>query len=115
METLKSALHLIMPNPWLASIDLISAYHTMSIYLKHRKYLKFQWKGKLYHYNCLPNGLSQGPRCFTKLTKPINDFLRTQGHISTGYLDDSLLIGATFDACEDHIKDTKKMLKPWAL
>ena len=111
METLKSALHLITPNAWLASIDLVSAYHTVSVYPKHRKYLKFLWNGKLYQYNCLPNGLSQAPRCFTKLTKPIYARLRGQGHISTGYLDDSLLIGTTFEECEKNVAATKELFQ----
>lgn len=106
METLKSALSLITQGCWLASVDLVSAYYSVPIAEEHMKFLKFYWKGQLYHYTCLANGVSQGPRCFTKLTKPIYAILHQLGYISTGYLDDSLLVGKTFEDCLNNITKT---------
>lgn len=42
----------------------------------------------------------------SKLTKPIYGTLRKKGHISTGYLDDSLLLGKSADACKQNVIDT---------
>ena len=36
---------------------------------------------------------SKNPRIFTKLMKPVYSTLRTRGHISSGYLDDSFFTG----------------------
>ena len=106
METFKSALALIKKHDWMGSIDLYSAYYSCPIEKRDRKYLKFWWKDKLYEYTCLANGVSQGPRCFTKMTKPIYAHLHELGHISTGYLDDSLLISASAEECAQNVRDT---------
>lgn len=106
METLKAAVHLVSQNCWMASIDLVSAYYCVPIERKDRKYLKFLWQGELYEYTCYSNGLAQCPRCFTKITKPVYAHLHNLGHIITGYLDDSLLIGEEKRDCLKNIGDT---------
>jgi hypothetical protein len=63
------------------------------------KYLKFQWRGKLYQYTCFPNGLAICPRKFTKLLKPVFSNLRSIGHLSVIFIDDSYLQGADFNLC----------------
>ena len=70
MENLKSAITLMSPNCYMASIDLKDAYYSVSIDTNHRKYLRFIWKNQLFQFTCLPNGLSSAPRIFTKLMKP---------------------------------------------
>lgn len=37
METLKSALSLLTPNCWMASVDLVSAYYSVPIAKEDRK------------------------------------------------------------------------------
>ena len=46
MDTLESAIHLVTPNCFMASVDLKDAYYSVPIYKYHRKFLKFEWKGK---------------------------------------------------------------------
>ena len=75
---------------------------------KHRKYLKFRWKGVLYHYTCLPNGLCSAPRFFTKLFKPVLSHLRAQGFTSSIYLDDLFLQGDT--ECTNNVHKTVALL-----
>ena len=95
METFEYALSLIRPNCYLASIDLKDAYFTIPMAEEHRKYLRFQWRNKLWQFTCLCFGLSSAPRIFTKVMKPATATLRNLGHISANYIDDSLLIGDT--------------------
>ena len=71
-----------------------------------KTFLRFEWKGKVYEFNAFPNGLAMAPRKFTKLLKPVFSFLRSKGHISTSFLDDSLLIGNTERECVENIRDT---------
>ena len=71
MQTFTSALTLVTKGCYMASIGWKDAYYSVPIMEEYQKYLKFQWKGKLFQYTYLPNGLSSAPRIFTKLTKPI--------------------------------------------
>ena len=60
----------------------------------------------------LPNGLSSGPRKFTKLTKPPIACLRIEGVIVAIYIDDIIVIGDTFEECLiGAIKTIKLFLK----
>jgi hypothetical protein len=76
----------------MTSLDLRDAYYSVPIAESDRKYLKFCWDNNLYHFNVLPNGLSSGPRLFTKILKPPFAKLRSLGFVITGYIDDSLLV-----------------------
>ena len=84
MDTLWSAVRLMTPNCFMASINLKDAYYVVPIAEEHRKYLRFYWQGNLYQYTCMPNGLSSAPRCFTKLLKPVYSTLRQHGHLNVG-------------------------------
>jgi hypothetical protein len=70
---------------------------------QHQKYLTFVCKGTLYNFTCLPNGLASCPRKFTKLLKPVYSSLRQQGHVSSPYIDDFILIGDDYDECADNV------------
>ena len=90
----------------MASIDLKSAYYSVPIATSDRKYLRCFWREQLDQFTCLPNGLSCGPRKFTKLFKPALTELHLKGHISSGYIDDLYLQGKTYDACVHNVTDT---------
>ena len=109
MSNIMSALNLITPGCYLGSIDLVSAYYAVPIHSIHRKYFKFFWDNTLYQFNVMCNGLCQAPFIFNKLTKPIFGTLHDYGHLSTSYLDDSLLIGLNENECYNNIKDTVKL------
>ena len=111
MENAVTAIQMMRRGCFMASIDLRSAYHSVPIKKEHRKYLKFIWRGQLFQYTCFPNGLSNCPRYFTKLMKPVYAFLRSQGHISTAYIDDSYLQAQTYNSCVKNIQDTLKLLE----
>ena len=78
---------------------------------KSKKFLCFMWDGQLWQFDCLPNGLALAPRKFTKLIKPVFAHLRQQGHISTAFLDDSLLLAESELACVDNIQATVQLLR----
>ena len=54
----------------------------------------------------MPNGLSCGPREFTKLLKPALSHLHLRGHISSGYIDDLYLQGKTYKDYVHNVIDT---------
>ena len=82
------------------------AYYSVPIAISHGKYVRFSWRGQLYQFTCLPNGLSCGPRKFTKLLKPAITKLHLRGHISSGYIDDLYLQGKTYHDCVHIVIDT---------
>ena len=111
MERLCTALRLIKPGCFMGSVDLSDAYYSVNVTNNDRKYLRFLWRGKLYQYTCLPNGLSSAPRLFTKLLKPVYALLRSQGHVSVAYIDDSYLQGDSYSECLHNIHATKELFR----
>ena len=106
MDTLNTISKLVEKDCYMASIDLKDAYYSVPIAYYDRRYLKFTWRGRSYQFTCLPNGLSSGPRKFTKLLKPVLSKLHEQGHISCSYIDDLYLQGKTYDKCLHNVIDT---------
>ena len=69
METIKLILILVTPNCYMAKVDIKDAYYSVPILPEHQKYLKFYFRGILYQFTCLPNGICSCSRKFTKLLK----------------------------------------------
>ena len=110
MDTLFHVIQLMTPGCFMASVDLKDAYYSIPVAQEDRKYLRFVWENTLYQFTCLPNGLAEAPRKFTKILKVPFSELRGQGHESSVYLDDSALFGLTFDDCVQNITSTVETL-----
>ena len=110
MGNLNAALGVVRQNCYMASIDLADAYYTVPVALSDQKYLVFNFEGQLYKYACLPNRLLSAPRTFTKLIEPVLSALRKKGHQIMGYLDDSCLMGDTFEECEKAVIASVELL-----
>lgn len=93
MESLQTAIDLMTPGCYMASLDLADAYYSVPVAESDRKFLRLRWEGQLYQYTCLHNGLAQAPRNFNKILKPIFGSLAEQGHTCFGYIDDTFIIG----------------------
>ena len=109
MDTLSTAISLITPECFMASLDLKHAYYSIPIAREQQKFLKFLWNGKLYQFIALPMGLTSSPRIFTKIVKPPLAFLRKMGYTFTGYIDDFLLLGKDAVECSESIDETVKL------
>ena len=83
----------------MAATDLKDAYYSVKIDELDTKYLKFLLNSSLLKFVVLPNGLSPGPRKFTKLTTPSLALLRIQGHTIAIYIDDIISVDDTFESC----------------
>jgi hypothetical protein len=111
MDTLNTAIKLITPGCYCASIDLADAYYTVNVSPGSRKFLRFQFHGNLYEFTCLPNGLSPGPRFFTKLMKcPLSYLRRHFGYTLLAYLDDILILGSSPLEVSHAVQDTLDVL-----
>ena len=111
MDTLETAINMMTPGCFIASIDRKDAYCTVPISTDHKKNVKFIFDGSLYQYTCLPNGLSCAPRVFTKLLKPVYTTLHNLGYLSLGYIDDSYLQGDTSSECLENVNCTASLFK----
>lgn len=111
MEDIKTALRLIRPDCYFASIDLKDGYLHVPIQLKYRKYLRFTFDNKCYEFSALPFGLCTAPYIFTKILKPVVKKLRENGVVLVVYLDDILIISRTEDECKNNINLTKNLLE----
>jgi hypothetical protein len=104
MDTLETVLKLVQPGVFMASIDFTDAYYSLAIAERFCKYLRFEFENVLYEYTCLPNGLSSGPRIFTKLLKVPLAFLReTYGVTISRYIDDTLILGESQEILGQHV------------
>ena len=55
-ETIWTAISMMKPGCYMATIDIKDACYCVPINKVHEKYLKFKWKGTLYQFICYPNG-----------------------------------------------------------
>ena len=100
MESINHVIDIIKTGVYMASVDLKDAFYTIPIHRDHTKYLKF-YHGSFYEFLCMPNGYSEAMRVFTKVLKPPFAYLRTQGHLSVVYVDDTYLQGDTYSQCQE--------------
>ncbi len=92
MLTQRRIFQCIHPFDWFAAIDLKDAYFHVSIFPRHRPFLRFAFKGRAYQYKALPFGLSLSPRVFTKVVEAALVPLREAGIRVLNYLDDWLIL-----------------------
>jgi hypothetical protein len=95
MENLESARFLLRKGDWMAKLDLKDAYLTVPVHPSHQKFLRFQWKGRIFQFSCLAFGLAPAPRIFTKILKVVMGFLRKKGLRLIIYLDDILILNTS--------------------
>ena len=93
MDTLQVAIELVYQGCWFLSLDFTDAYYSLAIDPRYRKFLRFQFEGRLYEFTCCPMGLRTGSRLFTKMLKiPLAHLRENKGVTISGFLDDTILI-----------------------
>lgn len=95
LEDLSSAWYSLPLNGYLATFDLRSGYHHLSIAREDRPYLAFSWEGVTYQFAAMPFGLSPAPWVFTKVFRSLVRMWREKGYNVTLYLDDGLILAQT--------------------
>jgi len=93
----------------MGSIDLKDAYFLIPIDKDYRKFLRFMFDSQIYEFTCLPFGLSSSPWVFTKIMKPVMDYLRSRSFLSVIYLD-ILCLGETEAVCRINLQSTLNLL-----
>lgn len=111
MENFEQAVRLVNRGDYMASVDLRHAYYSIRIAEEQQKLLCFRWQDKIYKFTCLPNGVSEGPRLFTKLMKPVFATLRQRGYTISSYIDDTILTHSSVEGCYETINSTLELLQ----
>ena len=86
---------MLQQGDWLTKIDLKKAYYALPIHFGSQYLLSFMWNEKLFHFTCLPFGLSCAPQVFTKMLKPVVALLRGTGVRLIAYIDDILMMSSS--------------------
>ena len=92
MEQISNAFKLVQKGDFFIKIDLKQAYDSVPIHPQSRNFLQFLFNNERYRFRGWPNGLSEAPRLFTKLLKPLLSFCRKLAFRMVCYLDDILVM-----------------------
>ena len=111
MHSLQTALTMMREDCWMGSIDLKDAYYSVPVRKEDRKFLRFRWKGTLFQFRVLPNGLACAPRFFTKILNPVFAKLRESGVEGFPYIDDSFIVADSSEKCEKSVRQLKETLE----
>lgn len=113
METMKTICQLLKKGYYMTSVDLTDAFLHVLLHQASKKYLRFCWDHKVYQFRTIAFGMSLSPMVFTKILRPVLKWARRQGILTSGYLDDLLVIGKS--AAITHLHTSKLIKKLQAL
>ena len=94
------------PSRWISK----SAYCHVPMHCRHRCFLRFRYKGKVYQFKTLPFGLSTAQKTFTRCTWPILLYCCKLGITLFLYPDDALVLGDTYDQAKTNGRIVAKLL-----
>ncbi len=98
-------------------LAILDAYFHVSILPKHRKFLRFAFRGEAYQHRVLPLGLALSPCTFTKCVDAALAPLRLQGIRILNYINDLLILAQSEQAVRHrdvvlaHMKELVKCQK----
>lgn len=95
METLPSFALELEQSDYLISFDIKSGYRHFYLHPSMRDYFLFHYCGRYYRCVALPFGWGRSPLWFTKLTRPLVQYMREKcGYRVLPYIDDFLVAGS---------------------
>ena len=104
MEGLHMLPSVLQTNMHMVKIDLKYAYLTIPVASKFHLLLAFRnTQGNYFQFTVLPFGLCTAPYVFTKLTRPVVQFLCNLGINIVIYLDDMLISAMSQDSLRCHL------------
>jgi hypothetical protein len=110
MENLKATRSILRSGNWCTKIDIKDAFLHVPVHPSRRRYLRFRWENQLYEFQALPFGLNHSPRLFTKVMRPIAQYLRAEGIRCMFYIDDILIVADSITQANLHSKITTDLL-----
>lgn len=106
---LREVAQLLQPGDWMASADLRSGFHHLSVRQESRQYLGFELAGSYYQYTVLPFGFTGSPYLFTRFLRPVLNVIRSFGCGASLYIDDLFLCDRNPPALRDACQKTDEL------
>ena len=69
---------MVLPHGFLCSLDLASAFSGLFVDSRYHRYFQFKWKGEYYCFCTMPQGFTDSPQLFVRLTNPVMTLLHQQ-------------------------------------
>ena len=66
MDTLQTVVRVTRPGCCIGSLDLKDTYYSLPVAASYQKYLKFELRGQLFQFTCLPQVLASCLEYFLK-------------------------------------------------
>lgn len=108
IPTMLELLKRIPKNHFKTKIDLKNGYWNVNMYPEHRKYTAFEFEGKTYVWNKMPQGLSNGPAVFHRFMDNKMSKFKDKCIV---YFDDIIIWGKTKKECIDNTNEIKNFLE----
>ena len=71
LKGIESIKHFIRKGEWMVKTDVRSGYPHLPLRDKDLVYMCFHWRGRIYHWACMPFGIRSAPRWFVAATRPV--------------------------------------------
>ena len=94
----------------MATFDLKSGYHHVSIHKKYQQYLGLCWNGNYYMFVVSPFGMSVSGLIFTKIVRELVRKWRTAGIAIVMYIDDGIIVAPDEIALDKVVRVIRKDL-----
>ena len=99
METVTNLRTMSIKDNWILTIDMSDAYLTIPLDKEFKDYVAFQYQDQTYQFLCMPFGLNDAARDFTKTMKHPAAKVRALGFKVLVYLDNWILASQTRLLC----------------
>ena len=97
MEGAERAAKMMRPGDFILTTDFKAGYLQIPVKPWFRKFLCFEWDGRVYQFQVLPFGLATAPRAYSKLTRAVMKRWRALGIRCSSFLDDFIFFAATLE------------------
>jgi ribonuclease HI len=111
MESIQAVFDMSQIDDWATTLDIKSAYSHVTVQAELRPYLAFEFEERLYRYRTVPFGLKTAPRVFTRLMRPVAQWIRQQ--LDTRicvYMDDVLILASSEEETRERTSRIKRLL-----
>lgn len=117
-QSIQDAIDLITPNGFIAKCDLSAAFRSVKLHPSNFKATGLKWKfsgDDNYTFMVDKRLMFGGARCpeiFNRITQSVRAIMRHKGiHAIVVYLDDFLVIGRTYEECQNALNVLLKLLR----
>jgi hypothetical protein len=99
LDTLSVILPTIRRGDFFVSWDIIQGFYNLALHPDYWRFFTFVWEKSHFQFKALVMGCAESPRIFSKVVKTLVYFARSRGIRCFSYIDDTLVVGESFQVC----------------